>query len=211
MTSYPTSDLCDALRQIRGRNAALAGVVRGGWRSTVSAPVLGPAYTMRVRRAPAPVDTAIEDWMRAFDEAPNGAFMVIEVVGDVGGAVIGAAAATRLAKRGGLGLIVDGPVRDWADISTCGIPSWVRETRVDGTAPPENVNETGTTVRLGGVDVAPGDIVAGDQDGVIVIPQAEWPRVREIADGITASEQQMFDLLAEGKSISEAYKITRRA
>jgi regulator of RNase E activity RraA len=210
-SGYPASDLCDALRQVRGRGAALSAVPLGDWLSSVDAPVFGPAQTLRISRALEPVDSAVDDWMRAFDEAPEGSVLVVEVVGDVGGAVVGDAAAARLVARGCSGLVVDGPVRDWGGISSCGLPAWVRGVRVDGTSPTENLNESGLEIRCGGATVKPGDIVAGDKDGVIVIPQAEWDAVRVAADQILVAEKRMFELLGQGAPISEAYRATSRA
>jgi regulator of RNase E activity RraA len=211
ISGYPASDLCDALRQVRGREPALSAVPAAGWLSAVEQPIFGPAYTLRISRALEPVESAVEDWMDAFDNAPEGCVFVVEVVGDVGGAVVGDAAATRLLRRGCQGLVVDGPVRDWAGISTCGLPSWVRGVRVDGTATGANLNECGVDVRCGGVVVRPGDIVAGDQDGVIVIPHEDWNEVREIVEKIKAAEARMFEMLAEGAAISDAYRATSRA
>jgi 4-hydroxy-4-methyl-2-oxoglutarate aldolase len=208
---YPTSDICDALRGLRGRDQALRQVPLGSWMNSADEPIFGPAWTLRISRALEPVETAVADWMAAFDEAPPDAVMVVEVVGDVGGGVVGDAAVTRLVHRGCAGMIVDGPIRDWRGISGAAIPSWVRGTRPDGTNPPMNLNECGVDIRCGGVPVTPGDIVAADQDGVIVIPAAEWEAVQAAVDKITNAEARMFELLAEGKSIGEAYKATSRA
>lgn len=211
LTGYPASDLCDALRQVRGRDPALSAVPSGDWLSAVDKPIFGAAYTLRISRALEPVESAVEDWMSAFDNAPEGSVMVVEVVGDVAGAVVGDAAATRLAYRGCTGLVVDGPVRDWAGISTCGIASWVRGVRVDGTATGANLNEVEVEVRCGGAVVRPGDIVAGDQDGVIVISREDWDEVREIVEKIRVAETRMFEMLGEGAAISDAYRATARA
>src|SRR4051794_33598098 len=97
---YPTASLCDALRslwdplRIRGR------IVGGAWRAVCDRPVLGPAHTIRIVRATTTPPSPLTDFFAAVDAAAAGSVVVVEVVGDVTGAAIGGALATRFAQRG---------------------------------------------------------------------------------------------------------------
>ena len=62
-------------------------------------------------------------------------------------------------------------------------------------------------VICGGVAVDPGDYVAADADGVIVIPQDIFPDVVAAASDVLSREQQVLDKIAAGVSLAEAYTI----
>jgi len=59
-------------------------------------------------------------------------------------------------------------------------------------------------VNIGDARVAPGDILRGDADGVLVIPRAHEEAVLTAAEEIDATEQKIRKLLDEGKSLAEA-------
>jgi regulator of RNase E activity RraA len=62
-------------------------------------------------------------------------------------------------------------------------------------------------VVCGGVEVHPGDYVAADADGVIVIPGDVYSDVMDAASGVLAKEQQVLDKIAAGVSLAEAYTL----
>ena len=74
-------------------------------------------------------------------------------------------------KRGIRGFVVDGAVRDLAEIRAIPFPVFARG--VTPVAGGKNfIGALNTPVRCGGVVVAPGDVVVGDEDGIVVIPSA---------------------------------------
>jgi len=83
--------------------------------------------------------------------------------------------ATSLMARGVRGLVMDAAVRDTMDLREMGFPVWTRHVSCQGAVKntPGSVN---VPVVMGGVAIHPGDIVCGDDDGVVVVPrdEADW-------------------------------------
>jgi regulator of RNase E activity RraA len=209
--AHPAGLICDAARELWGPDRVVGRAPSQPWTSDTRGPVAGPAHTIRITRAHEPREDALQDWFDAFDDVPAGCVVVVEVVGDVRGAVVGDACAHRLVAQGAAALVVDGTVRDYGGIKGSGLPTWIRGTQVHGTLVPLMRIEHGLTVRCGGVDVAPGDLVSADDDGVFVVPAADTEAVLAAADRIAAAEERMFAIIAEGRRIGDAYQRTGRA
>lgn len=80
--------------------------------------------------------------------------------------------ASSLMAHGVRGLVIDAAVRDTADLRAMGFPVWTRHVSCQGTVKntPGSVN---VAVTIGGATIEPGDIVCGDDDGVVVVPRVE--------------------------------------
>jgi 4-hydroxy-4-methyl-2-oxoglutarate aldolase len=106
--------------------------------------------------------------------------------------------ATSLMTRGVRALVIDAGVRDTAELREMGFSVWSRWVSCEGT-----VKATGgsvnTPVVLGGVLVAPGDVVIADDDGVVVVPREEAVWAREQSDVRTAKEAAVRERLAAGE------------
>ncbi|WP_141731945.1 RraA family protein [Oligoflexus tunisiensis] len=125
--------------------------------------IAGPAYPVRC--------TAGDHLMlhAAIYRAPPGSIIVVEA-GDLDYAVAGGNVCAVAKKHGIAGFIVDGVVRDIGDIRSHEFPVLGRGVRPlpGGKNSIEGLN---VTVRCGGVEVAPGDMVVADEEGVVVIPE----------------------------------------
>ncbi len=84
--------------------------------------------------------------------------------------------ATACLVRGIAGVVIDGSCRDAEDIKALKLPVFVRALNPAGTVK-ESLGELGVPVSVGGITVHTGDIVFGDCDGVVVIPQEEEDQV----------------------------------
>jgi regulator of RNase E activity RraA len=125
--------------------------------------------------------------INALDHIRPGDILVINAFGYEGRAIIGDNLAQRFAVFGAVGAVVDGYVRDRAIIEKLGIPVFARGLTPAG--PFKNGPGTiGEAVAIGGVVVNPGDIVAADEDGVIVIPPTRADEALAAVKEIVARE-----------------------
>jgi regulator of RNase E activity RraA len=112
---------------------------------------------------------------------------------------------SRLKYQQGAGLVVDGAIRDIGILRTMDVPVFFREPH---TVPGPNAIwpwDMNIPVQCGGVLVFPGDVIIGDDDGVVAIPQAEAAKVAEL--GVEEEEMEAFvrELLLKGGNIGEYY------
>ena len=111
---------------------------------------------------------------------------------------------TAAIEKGVAGLVIDGCVRDIEAIRALGFPVFCRGTAIRGTAKaPEG--EVGAVVRIGAVEVARGDLVRGDADGVVVLPAARVAATLERAAQREAKERAIIEDLKRGFTTMELY------
>jgi 4-hydroxy-4-methyl-2-oxoglutarate aldolase len=170
------SALCDADKTLPVVDPAVRAMV-------ADVRMAGPALTVVAEDDHLPV-------LSALAEAAAGEVLVIVTNGG-GLAVLGELFATEAKRRGLVGVVIDGFCRDVQGLRALGLPVFAR-----GTIP-----RSGSTVsraaarapvRCGGVDVAPGDIVFADDDGVVIAPAGRIAAALDAADGIARSEQAIL-------------------
>jgi 4-hydroxy-4-methyl-2-oxoglutarate aldolase len=111
---------------------------------------------------------------------------------------------TAAIEKGVAGLVIDGCVRDIEAIRAMGFPVFCRGTAIRGTAKvPEG--EVGGTLRIGSVDIARGDLVVGDADGVVVLPAARVAATLEKAAQREAKERGIIEEIKRGRTTMELY------
>ena len=96
-------------------------------------------------------------------------------------------------KRGGVGAVADGAYRDVPEHRMLGLPVFgLQPTSMAsvGVVVPYRVNEP---VEMRGVRVEPGDLVAGDASGVVVVPRARAAEVIAAAEELAASEIELAE------------------
>ena len=106
--------------------------------------------------------------------------------------------------RGIAGLLIDGGVRDTIEIGDLGFPVFSRNNTIRGTSKDFH-GVFGRRVRIGGVSIAPGDLIVGDADGVVAVPVADRSRVLDAADRRVAQEQEFFAQLRAGARTIDLY------
>lgn len=126
---------------------------------------------------------------RALDEARPGDVLVVNGRGDVTRAVVGDLLGEVMATAGMGGAVVDGAVRDVDALSQQGMTVYARAVTPAG--PFKNGPGTvGRPVALGGVVVSAGDLVVGDRDGVVVVPQEKIEFVLDRVSQAMRNEQE---------------------
>ncbi len=102
------------------------------------------------------------------------------------------------------GLVIDGCVRDSDAIEEAGFPVFSRGLCIRGTAK-RGKGKMNQPITIGEVSIRPGDLVVGDRDGVVVIPQSEILEVLAEAGKRDQKENRVKDELAAGKTTLEIY------
>ena len=152
----------------------------------------GPAFTVVAEDDHLPV-------MSALAEAAAGDVLVVATNGGTR-AVAGELFATEARRRGLAGIVIDGWCRDLRGLRGIGLPVFAR-----GTSPRSGTTvsraEHGATIACGGVEVAPGDIVFGDDDGLLIASAERIAAALETAELIGRSERAILAAQARGGSV----------
>lgn len=107
-------------------------------------------------------------------------------------------------NRGVTGLVTDGMVRDVAGIRAVGLPVFCAG--VTPNSPARNgPGHVGMPVVIGGVQVASGDVILGDEDGVVVIPKGLVPQVLARLPAIRAAERALEDKVKAGLEVPDFF------
>ena len=139
---------------------------------------------------------------RLLQQAAPGSALVVDAGGRVDGAYFGELAAIDARQRGLVGLVVDGAIRDGRAVAALGFP--VFHAGVEpASCVKRDVVSVGEPVRIGGADVAPGDQVVADSDGVIVVPATDWPAIEVAAAELEAREEEIRGRLRGGARLAD--------
>ena len=188
-----TATLCTQLYKRGFRNVYIQGISR--LTTPSGGNLVGPAYTMRSIPAREDLDqiSAFDDpdhpQRKAIESVPPAHVLVLDCRRETRVASGGQILTTRLQVRGAAGLVSDGPVRDSGAIAQMDFPVFC----AGGSAPLNlllhHAIDLNVPIGCGGVAVYPGDMIVGDEEGVVVIPQ-------HLADevAVDAVEQEKMDV-----------------
>ena len=171
------------------------------WRDQAAAAVSGGLGRFAVPAAGPPVVAA-----------QPGDVVVVDARGDMGSGVFGDMMLTYFKGRGGLGVIVDGCIRDFPKVQRLGLGLWLRgvtpnfhtQTRIY----PFAVN---VPIACGDTLVMPGDIIVADDDGAVVVPIGLAPQILEKASAHAEWEDFSRMKLLEGGDLRKYYPLTDEA
>lgn len=107
-------------------------------------------------------------------------------------------------QRGAVGAVVDGYHRDTPRVLQQSFPVFSRGSYAQDAAVRSSVIDFRCRVRIGDVEIAPGDLVFGDIDGVLIIPAAVEDEVIERALAKARTENRVRDAIERGMSSTEA-------
>jgi regulator of RNase E activity RraA len=193
---HNTAAISDALDLL-----AIDGGLPGLVRMSGAGVVCGPAYTLRYLPVAAGERGPAGEFV---DDVPPGAMVVVGNAGRTYCTVWGDILSEVAIMRGVAGTVIDGCCRDLAEIRALGYPLWSRgaymksgKNRVRLVAVQEPVEVAGTLVR-------PGDLVCGDDAGVIVVPDERVEQVAEQLDRVSLMEQAVRADIAQRVPLREA-------
>lgn len=141
----------------------------------------------------------------AIESMQPGDVLVVEAGGSDGG-ILGDVLANRIHYRGGVGIVVDGTVRDSTGIRASGVPTFSKY--VEGPAYQNDLTllEMNVPVRVDNTTVLPGDYLVGDRDGIQVIPAEHFAEIVSQAWVKEQRDQFIVELVRnEGRSLWDSY------
>jgi 4-hydroxy-4-methyl-2-oxoglutarate aldolase len=138
----------------------------------------------------------------AVANAPRGSALVVDVGESRELGYWGEVLTTAAEARGIAGLVIDGGVRDVDALQAHGFPAFSTTIALPG-ATKQLPGTVGRPVRVGDVDVEPGDWVVGDADGVVVVPGGALEDVLAAGKARAAKEDGFFARLREGATTVE--------
>ena len=160
----------------------------------------GRAWTLQYGPAGKPAGT-VGDYI---DEIETGTVVVLDNRGRTDMTVWGDILTEVAHRRRVAGTLINGVNRDSAKCVELNYPVFSRGVYVRTGKDRTQVEATGVPVEVGGVRVAPGDIVRGDCDGVVIIPRAHEEAVLSIAEQIQETEHRILAAVRAGKTLAEA-------
>jgi regulator of RNase E activity RraA len=162
----------------------------------------GRAWTLLYGPAGNPPGT-VGDYI---DDVPAGSVIVLDNGGRDNATVWGDILTEIAHRRGIAGTLIDGVCRDTHLCRALGYPVFSKDHWMRTGKDRVQVEATGVPVTIGEARVAPGDIVKGDSDGAVVIPQAHEDRVLDTAEAIEAAEEKIRNAVRSGLRLDEARK-----
>ncbi len=184
----PSTTLADVLGRAQVMNAG----IRPLWGPVPR--IAGPAYTVMCP----PGDNLMLH--AAIHRAEPGSVLVVES-GDLDYALAGGNVCAVAQRRGIAGFVLDGVIRDLVEVREAGFPVFARGViPIPGTK--KALGSIGAQVGCGGVQVAPGDVVVADEEGVVVIPAARGDEVLAAARArlTKEAEQTLEEWTADHRS-----------
>jgi regulator of RNase E activity RraA/2-keto-4-pentenoate hydratase/2-oxohepta-3-ene-1,7-dioic acid hydratase in catechol pathway len=147
---------------------------------------------------------------RAVEQVRPGEVLVIEARGDPTAGTVGDILALRAQVRGAAGIVTDGAIRDSQALHAMDLPVYYGATHPAVLGRRHVPWEVNATIACAGVTVAPGDIIVGDGDGVIVVPAHLAMEVAQDAAEQELQEEFAAEMVARGESVDGLYPLTKR-
>lgn len=216
-----SSDLKDLCARLRALGSSTVGGVLDDMGINGLAPALkpavrgrrfaGPAFTVQIlvaaRGTFKPDDFNIPAYV---DNAAEGEVIAL-AAGGAAVSTMGGVAALVAKQRGIAAIVVDGGMRDFDEILETDLPIFPRhgvpvsgKTRV-------RVAATGVPIQLDGALVNPGDILVGDDSGVVCVPRAVVQEVLDRAELADKKDRLMFEAVKKGMNLTDAVKYAAAA
>lgn len=197
LTGLSAAAVSDAMDRL-----GIHGMAQGIAPLAVGHHVVGRAFTLKYRPAGI-VRGTVGDYI---DDVPEGGVVVLDNAGRLDCTVWGDILTTVAHKRGVAGTVIHGVCRDVAGSLAVGYPIFSRGRFMRTGKDRVEVDGIEVPVSLGDVQVRPGDIVMGTDDGVLVVPRDRETEVLEIATGISEAEDAIIADAKKGMRLDEARK-----
>ena len=191
--AYPTGNFCNADLRVRPLGSAIKPLIPGRR-------VAGLARTVRITPGQ---NGAIH---RSVHLAQPGELLVVDGAASDRFGPFGDLLAEGCKAKGIVGAVFDCTIRDSTDIAALGFQVFCRGFHPEATAKAEP-GEIDIPVNVGGVSVSPGDIIVGDDDGVVVIPAEIAAEVLGKVAEVAAREERIRARILAGETTYEIFEL----
>ena len=196
------ASVSDAMEQLTGRKTYMSHRMRPIFPTKFA----GFAVTVLLKKEPNDDPNALNGMLAAIDQGTKDSVYVMVVEDGVDIAGMGGLMGTAMYSREFAGAVIDGGVRDVAYLKKIGFPVYAL-----GIVPSTSVHHyrfggANIPVVCDGVEVKAADIVAADQDGVVVVPRVDAQKVLALAQDMDFKEHSMYAYIEKLKSIEDAVK-----
>ncbi|MEM8563515.1 MAG: RraA family protein [Pseudomonadota bacterium] len=157
LASYPCPDISDILNRLYTMKPELKNL-------TSDKKICGPACTVKVY----PGDNLMVH--QALDIAKSGDIVVVDAGESAMNGIVGDLISTKAKFRGIQGFVIDGLIRDLSDIQALDFPVYARGVTPVGPLH-RGPGEINFSISCGGIVVNPGDVICGDENGLVVVRQ----------------------------------------
>jgi regulator of RNase E activity RraA len=181
----PVANVSDVMSRIAGTNR-LRPMHGGGWLG-------GPALTVKTR----PGDNLMVH--KAIDLAKPGDVIVVDAGGSLINAIIGEIMSTLAEKKGVAGFVIDGSIRDAGAIRAGSFPVFAAGVTHRGPYK-DGPGEINCAISIDGMIVEPGDLVVGDDDGVLCVPYDDVETICKLTEAKKAAEEKAIQQIHAGTS-----------
>ncbi|MBI3098247.1 MAG: orotidine 5'-phosphate decarboxylase [Planctomycetes bacterium] len=188
-----TPNLSDAMHR--------GGVIYGIPCVTPGKRLCGPAFTVR---------TYPGDWAKpveSIDLAKPGDVLVIDA-GGLPPAVWGELASESALQKKIAGVVIYGAIRDIEDIRKIGFTAFARHVTPNA-GEPKGFGETGVNLKIEGMEVAPGDWIIGDDNGLVRVPSAKAVEVANRAMDVLERENRLRAEIRANSSLAEVAELVK--
>lgn len=183
----PVANVSDSMFRMTSAGTRLRPYHGGGRRLS------GAALTVKTR----PGDNLM--FHKALDMAVPGDVVVVDAGGDLTNAMMGELMAHHAAALGLAGIVINGAIRDLDEIRQLGLPVYAAGVTHRGPYK-DGPGEINVPVSIDGMVVMPGDLVIGDEDGVLCVPRAQAEEVLRAAHAKQRAELEELGQIRAGKS-----------
>ena len=194
--------ISDILDSLGAREQAMSADIRPIYQGAI---VVGRAYTTLTADIYKIIDDPYKGEIEAVDSLKPNDIMVVCTNRSTRTCFWGELLSTAARARGSRGIVIDGYTRDVAQITAMQFPTFATGMSVLDSANRSVVIDHGCPVNCGNVLVNTGDIIFGDIDGVVVIPQELEKKVIPLALEKVGKENLVRNELLKGAMLRDAY------
>ncbi len=195
------ASVADAIEQLCGSRNYMSHDMRALFKTKFA----GPAVTVLMKREEHKEGSAASQGMiDAIDNAPAGSVYVMVLQDGLDFGAVGGLMVTTMKARGLAGAVVDGSIRDLPQIQRIQFPVYSRGVSPGTTIGHFRCTGVNVPVACAGVTVNPQDIIAADEDGVVVVPRDKAEEILKKARELDFKEHSMYPFIEQFRSLKEA-------